>query len=584
MKRLLVIGMLAVTVAGVLYLKPKFTVTVPNYQAPGTLVEVDQGWDAGTRTAFHHTAQGTRLMPQAWFLALEQPCFSLSECGLLKEQEYLGRFGFLASPKDEKWNPDGLPVGFAVDRDFQDPVTGMRSPALGLTCAACHTGELHFNGHAVRIEGGPAMIEVTQFQKAIGLAMAFTKYLPGRYGRFAKRVLGENATEEQQQELQAKFDAAWDAAKHEVSVAEEKKIYENQAGFARTDALARIGNQVFGVDMKIDDNLAAASAPVRFPQIWDASWFTWVQYNYSIADPMVRNVGEALGVRAAAKLYGPQATEFANSVNVEGLWRMEEMLSGPAPYQGLRSPKWPEVFGNLDATKVAQGAALYRKNCIGCHLPPVEELQADLQLPEPKHWWKNSVSRMLLKVTDVDIEYVGTDPKQAQDFLNRSADTGALGKGRVSAAAGLELVTKSIRDKYYEQRGFDAATRLAWNGYRAPEDPMVQAVAKYKARPLNGIWAAAPYLHNGSVPSLYLMLSPLSERPKKFWLGSKQYDPTHAGYKTEEIEGGYEYDTSKPGNFNQGHRFENGPRGKGVIGPALAVEERLALVEYLKSL
>src|SRR5258708_36095179 len=99
--------------------------------------------------------------------------------------------------------------------------------------------------------------------------------------------------------------------------------------------------------MKNDNNFATSNAPVRFPQIWDASWFTWVQYNSSIADPMVRNIGEALGVRAVAKLYGPAAGDLDNSVNVPGLRVVEELLSGPAPYKGLSSPKWPSVFPAL---------------------------------------------------------------------------------------------------------------------------------------------------------------------------------------------------------------------------------------------
>jgi hypothetical protein len=580
------IGLIAVVAAaGVgIYLKPQFTVNTPEYQRPGKVVEVDQGWDAAKRQAFHHTPQGTRLLPRTWFLSLEQPCLSLGECGLLRETEYLGRFGFLASGQDEEWNPDGLPVGFAVDTSFEDPATKEKYPVVGLTCAACHTGELHYQGTAVRIEGGPAMADVTEFQKAIGLAFAFTKYIPGRYGRFERRVLGEGASEADKQALRARFDGAWEMAKAELETAKQRKLYENSAGFARTDALTRIGNQVFGVDMENAENLAPANAPVRFPQIWDASWFTWVQYNYSIADPMVRNVGEALGVRAAAKLSGPDAAKFANSVNVEGLWKMEEMLAGPGPYQGLRSPKWPSVFGALDEAKRARGEALYREHCIGCHLPPVAELIADLETEKPRYWRKNSVGRSFLNVTAVDMEHVGTDPRQAADFMARTADTGSLGKGRVSAAAGLELVTKSIRDNYYDKRGFDAATRLAWNGFRAPEDPMVQAPARYKARPLNGIWAVAPYLHNGSVPNLYLVLSPLSERPASFWLGSKEFDPVRVGYTTEPIAGGYEYKTSVNGNSNQGHRFEDGPRGKGIIGPALAPEERWAIIEFLKSL
>jgi hypothetical protein len=80
------------------------------------------------------------------------------------------------------------------------------------------------------------------------------------------------------------------------------------------------------------ENFAPANASVRFPQIWDASWFNWVQYNSSIADPILRNIGESLAVRASAKPYGPDANDFDNSVPIEGLKESEWLLSGPAPY------------------------------------------------------------------------------------------------------------------------------------------------------------------------------------------------------------------------------------------------------------
>jgi hypothetical protein len=341
---------------------------------------------------------------------------------------------------------------------------------------------------------------------------------------------------------------------------------------------------VFAVDMKNDNNFAASNAPVRFPQIWDASWFTWVQYNSSIADPMVRNIGEALGVRAVAKLYGPTALDFENSINVEGLRTVENLLAGPAPYKGLSSPKWPSVFPAIDAAKVARGAALYKQHCVGCHLPPVDELLADLNSAEPHHWWKNSLGRWYLKVTDVPIEEVGTDPHEARDFIDRTADTGALNKGKVSAGDGLDLVTKAIGVKYYDKMGFSPEKRNEWNGFHAESDPAVRAIAKYKARPLNGIWAVAPYLHNGSIPNLYLLLSPKTDRPDEFWLGSKQFDPIKVGYDTAELKGGYRYETKNTGNSNAGHEFKDGPRGNGVIGPSLSPDDRWALIEYLKSL
>lgn len=94
---------------------------------------------------------------------------------------------------------------------------------------------------------------------------------------------------------------------------------------------------------------------------------------------------------------------------------------------------------------------------------------------------------------------------------------------------------------------------------------------EYKARPLNGIWATAPYLHNGSVRTLQQLLSP-SERQAKFQVGSTELDPVEVGLANA---GPFTFDTAaQPGNSNQGHEY----------GADLDKDERLQLVEYLKSL
>ena len=95
---------------------------------------------------------------------------------------------------------------------------------------------------------------------------------------------------------------------------------------------------------------------------------------------------------------------------------------------------------------------------------------------------------------------------------------------------------------------------------------------------------SAPFLHNGSVPNLYELLSPVDERSETFYLGSRLFDPEKVGYETGPIDGGFLLDTTKPGNSNKGHAFEDGPRGDGVIGPEFTDLERRQLVEYLKSL
>ena len=361
-------------------------------------------------------------------------------------------------------------------------------------------------------------------------------------------------------------------------------IYDNQAGFDRTDALTRIGNQVFAVDMKNAANFSPANAPVRFPQIWDASWFTWVQYNSSISDPLVRNVGESLGVRATVKLSDADAQDFANSVSIEGLKELEGLLSGPAPYQGLRPPNWPSVFPALNEEKIARGAELYGAICQSCHLPPAEELAADLNKTQPAYWWENSQKKRFLKVKDVKESFVGTDPHEAIDFIHRTADSGNLGKGRVSAGVGLELVTDGIVSKSFEKMKLTPSQQIEWRGNRDPHDAAVRSEPIYKARPLTGIWAVSPYLHNGSVPNLYALLSPQSERPDKFWTGSKEFDPVKVGHDTSYFEGASLYDVTKPGDSNRGHEFKDGPKGNGVVGPSLSPDDRYAIIEYLKSL
>ncbi|HXO39151.1 MAG TPA: di-heme-cytochrome C peroxidase, partial [Candidatus Acidoferrum sp.] len=204
----------------------KIRVVVPQYKAPpAQKVQLDQHWTEEQRHRFHYTAQGTRLLPYEWFMALEQPCFSISGCNPFHEKAYLARFGFLEGDDDPKLNPDGLPVGFAKQDDFYDPESKGASKVVGLTCAACHTGQLNFENYAVRIEGGPAMIEVAQFQKALGVALILTDKMPFRYKRFEQKVLGPNPGDDQKKQLKSTLDSFISRAMFEKSATDEEKIY-----------------------------------------------------------------------------------------------------------------------------------------------------------------------------------------------------------------------------------------------------------------------------------------------------------------------------------------------------------------------
>jgi hypothetical protein len=95
---------------------------------------------------------------------------------------------------------------------------------------------------------------------------------------------------------------------------------------------------------------------------------------------------------------------------------------------------------------------------------------------------------------------------------------------------------------------------------------------------MEGIWAAAPYLHNGSVPTLYDLLLPADQRPKAFKIGPA-YDKVKVGLAIEQTKFNYTLNTTdcsdrNSGNSRCGHEF----------GTQLRPEEKKALLEYLKTL
>ena len=110
-----------------------------------------------------------------------------------------------------------------------------------------------------------------------------------------------------------------------------------------------------------------------------------------------------------------------------------------------------------------------------------------------------------------------------------------------------------------------------------PECFRKDAPACYKARPLNGIWATAPYLHNGSVRTMRQLLLPADQRERSFKVGTRNFDPVDMGFVSE---GAFTLDTSLPGNSNAGH---DGP----IYGNTVLANDPArmnALLEYLKTL
>jgi mono/diheme cytochrome c family protein len=582
-----------------------FHVKLVEHPTPKKTVWLDQGIAKEKLSWFYHADQGTRTFgfPYEWLMALEQPTIPwllFTEVDLFSDTAYLERYGFIADTIIP--GKKVLPIGFAQGGPMLDP-TGApwKNPrnkqdmtGVGLTCAACHTGSFTYKDTAVVIDGGPALTDLFKMKQGMGVALVLTRYLPGRFSRFAERILGPDATLDDRETLKNQIDQVLGQYKKVKDLEERVASQSLLEGYGRLDALNRIGNQVFSIDLNKPENYAGSSAPVHYPRIWNTPWFDWVQYNGSIMQPMVRNAGESLGVSAELNLTDASKDFYKSSVNIKSLDEMEQMIKGNNPpnakdgFSGLKSPKWPgDILPPIDQKLAAQGAELYKTHCQECHRPPVTN-EAFYDFNNKDWWTKNLIGEAVLKVENIPISHIGTDPAQAADMANRTVATPAsLGIRESSFALALGAVVEKTVNYIYDQKKppMNAAERQTANGNMKNE---LQKDLAYKVRPLNGVWATPPYLHNGSVPTVEALLGPPEDRPKKFYLGSREYDPVNLGYKFDKIANGFEFDTSIRGNWNTGHEFRKeyskDKEIKGVIGPALSPADRKALIEYLKTL
>jgi mono/diheme cytochrome c family protein len=448
------------------------------------VARLNQGWSVKESRREHHTSQGTRILPLAWFLALEQPVLTPLPVGRFADRRYLSRFGFLYD--DDKVPSDGLdlPIGFAIEEQFFAPYAKppVREPTqiVGLTCAACHTGRLDVamadgTTTGVLIEGGSATINLSLFQEATGRALVYTTLMGPRFNRFARRVLdlpladGDPRKESLRKEVQDYISTGLASQNY----ARDHKLVPVAAGFSRTDALGLIGNRVFGV--MSEENQVVTDAPVNFPHLWDTPWFDWVQYNASIRTPMARNIGEALGVGAVVNLTDNDSPPYTSSVNVPNLGWIEDLLGGDEPFKGLQPPRWDDflkaLFGaperapkafTINRALASQGEQLYLTLCSNCHMPPRDELRKDLTSksgiwftePEPA-----AAGKRFFRMPVIDLNVIGTDPNQALNFHRRVAVspfpkaidlTGFNWSETISAEDGLFRITSFVRRRAYQ--------------------------------------------------------------------------------------------------------------------------------------
>jgi mono/diheme cytochrome c family protein len=573
---------------------------------------LNQNWSQDDRQWFYATPQGSKLILYDWAMALE----------LANEETLwstnLERFYFLPSG-------GALPVGLLKDGEH-----------LGLTCAACHTNQLEYNGKTYQIDGAPTNADLWAFLDDLGDSLKATAASASspKFTRFAGRVLSSGNTPAGRAKLFAELTKYND---YFQTFRADSRQNVAKWGRARTDAFGMIFNRVTVIDLKVPSNNRRPNAPVSYPFLWDTSWHNKVQWNgiapnRLVVERLARNVGEVLGVFAQLQFRKPRFPRYyyESTVDRMNLIDIEDRLSR------LRSPQWTEI-GTIDQARAARGKQLYDDHCIQCHtmatpgrhqdvvMTPQSLIGTDEQMAlisatrTSKTGVLQGVRKFLLFGTKMKADELSstiTGNAVVGAILSPvSLDAGPTPMNAVAATRGTNddrddperarLRAQLLEGPRTEDDGGmspmgDAApppqsearaaleTELRAFGARVAQKQQLDL--EYKARPLDGIWATAPYLHNGSVPTLYALLMP-SQRPAKFWVGSRQFDPVRVGFMSEnETTGAFHLDTSIQGNLNAGHTtwWKKGASSKMVpasLEPMnLTESEAMDLIEYLKSL
>ncbi|MEP6609481.1 MAG: hypothetical protein ABJA83_12485 [Burkholderiaceae bacterium] len=272
------------------------------------------------------------------------------------------------------------------------------------------------------------------------------------------------------------------------------------------------------------------NAAVDFPSIWLQGRRQGMQLHWDGNNIMSeeRNKNAAFGTGTTPP-----------TIDLAAIGRLEQWLLTAEP------PKYPYP---IDAAQSARGRLLYTEYCAGCHGADGRTFGAPAGT-QPRECVDASAAEddvygpQVGKVTR--IENIGTDPHRLDSFS-------------YELAVQLGTVYAGYPHRYCHYR----------------------KTFGYANMPLDGVWLRAPYLHNGSVPTLRALLEPASKRPQSFYRGNDVYDARNLGFVSDRAEQGARkfalYDTAKPGNSNVGHEGRR-------YGTELSAADKNAVVEFMKT-
>jgi cytochrome c5 len=610
-----------------------------------------QGLSGDRQSDFYHLTEGADIYPYEWVLHLKSASFkdaSGQAAALFPLLET--RFGMLKSPNRGDFVSPYIGISVSWTNSAPDKMDarggdanvrvrggdgGTRSTkVVGTSCSLCHTSGWTVGGTFYRIDGAVSRVDGMGYFEE--LARSTITLLAKK--KVMEQFLRDLGVPEPEREAKEQVDFFMREVGHDSHIAgidlgrvsgmltlllagknnlhrlrksqralhvSLERLYRLTYGLGRIDEIGDMKHRL-GVIAKLCtgddpraavtppgpgrfdafDRLAAAvlemktglnfDAPVRYPPMWGLKYTALVHYNANTNAVLMRNAGEAVGLGAVVT-----SKEWDSSINFKNLDRIEKLL------YDVPVPQWNAIFADrpdLHAKPelAARGKAIYEKSCKGCHetddrVGPTKMLYQDRLYPASR---------------------IGTDPRQAENL-------DPIGE-RMNQA--LRTLTLGVRGRYYEKQGIPEATRADWelrdlrggeffrwthNGESVQQELYgnnygnVAPGLHYRARHLAGIWAVAPFLHNGSVPTLWDLLQPSSHRPRYFRNTiSTAYDPIRMGIYYAEADGRVRrckdddrecFDTTLPGNDNRGHEGAE-------FGTELSPQDKQALMEYLKVL
>ncbi len=565
-------------------------------------ISLDQGWDNETRMKFWFTSQGSQILPYSWFVHLEQS----DTTSYFRDSEHMESMRYLPS-QSSALNPGGLPIGFTITSNNQKD----EDQWLGMTCAACHTNQMDYNGRQLIIDGGPTLANFVLFLSELIDAMNATNGDNDKFDRFAQNVLGTDNTSDVSDQLRRDLlKVTQDLAERQLVNALPDNYPADFTSYARLDAFGNIQNA--GTAFALHDlaNRNPPVAPVSYPFLWGTHQSDVVQWdasapNTSIVGPLTRNIGEVVGVfgklsidkvSGIKKILGEEH-RYSSTINFNNLGLLEDWV------RDLRSPAWPQkYFPPIDAVKAAEGHLLFQQHCESCHqvIPrsnegyryisvktPVKELRTD-----PYTAWnaQNYTAKSLILEGSKNKILAGPTFEETTTALDIPIN-GVLGliidnpieaisAGAVEVDGKAEKLTKNqIVEQHINTHDSMILVQKRALEFQARSDTTIDVNGLvYKARPLNGIWATAPFSHNGSIPNLWQLLQDPMDRQKSFWVGSREFDPIQVGYITDEGLSEFHVENEQgeiqKGNSNLGH----------IYGTILTDDQKWKLIEYMKTL